>query len=83
MKNVLISTAHYHPPTTCSIFQENTVIQRKQHFLISSFWKKEQIRKLNQVFLSADIFLYMIKQSLSYSITQTLKLEELILLPRM
>lgn len=67
MKNVLISLlittlkiATTCSPLTGSIFQDNTVIQREQHFLslILTFLKKEQIHQLNQVFLSAYIFMY-------------------------
>lgn len=91
MKNVLISTAHYHPQNSCyrityhlQYFSRKYCNPGREAFpnLIFFFFKKEEICVLNQVFSSADIFIY---DDLvpSYGIMQTFKVEELILLPRL
>lgn len=91
MKNVLISTAHYHPQNSCyrltyhlHYFSRKYCNPRRAAFPNSVFFflQERKICVLNQVFSSADIFIHD-ELVPSYGIMQTLKPEKLILLPRL
>lgn len=90
MKNASISTAHYHPQNSCykltyhlHYFSRKYCNPGRSAFPNSVFFflKEEQIYVLKQVLSSADIFICD-EIVPSYGIMQTLKPEELILLPR-
>lgn len=89
-KNVLISTAYYHPQNSCCMltyhlqyFSREYCCPERAAFPNSNvFFLKERTNPwVIQVFLSADIFTYD-ELVPSYGIMQTLRLEELISLPR-